>query len=336
MEQTIVTSLVLDPLTLAEVRAAGYAVSQQTAVGAIGSVGQPGYQPAVVVTLPTTAAGIDYQYRSRPLVSKSGRYDNLFPSFSAKYSFRPNFQAQLGYSHAIRRPNYNDIGGTVSADDTNLILNVPAQDLKPETSDNVTGRLVYYFEPAGTFSITGTQNSLKDANITIETPSANTDYADEFPGYTVRTKGNASGIRRSKSLTFDYRQTVNILPQGFKRPTIFANYTRSVVDNALKYGTPPMMASGGISSGYKNFTMGVNAKWTDDTPWNFTTGRYRKHRIMTDLNFGYRLRKDLSLFASGRNITNEADYVYENFDPNLIQKIEHYGSIWTFGVSGKF
>lgn len=336
LEETTVTSLVPDPLTLAQVRAAGYAVSQQTSIGAVGSPGQPGYQPAVVVTLPTTAAGIDYQYHSKPFIADSGSYHNLFPSASAKYAFLPNLHAQVGYSHTIRRPNYNDIGGSVSADDTNLILNVPAQELAPEISDNITARVVYYFEPAGTFSVTGTENSLKHANITIETPASQTEYADEFPGYSVRTKGNATGIRRTKTLTFDFRRTFNLLPRVFNRSTVFANYTRAVVDEGLKYGTPPMMASGGISSGIRKFTFGVNAKWTDDTPWNFVNGRFRKHRIMTDVNFGYRLTKNLSLFASGRNITNEADYVYENYDYNLIQKVEHYGSIWTFGVSGRF
>ena len=335
-EETVVTSLEPDPLTLAQVKAAGYAVSQQTSIAAIGSVGQPGYQPAVVVTLPTTTAGIDYQYRSRPQVSDTGRYRNLFPSASVKYSFTANLQGQVGYTHAIRRPNYNSIGGTVSADDTNLILNVPAQSLAPETSDNITARVVYYFEPAGTFSVTATENSLKNATITTDTPAALTDYATLYPGYDVRTYGNAPGIRRSKNLTLDYRRTINILPQVFKRATVFANYTRSVVDDTLKYGVAPLMASGGISSGFRDFTFGVNTKWTDNTPWNFTQGRMRKHRIMTDLNFGYRLTKNFSLFASGRNITNEADYVYENYNPNLIQKVEHYGSIWTAGLSGKF
>ncbi len=336
VEQTIVTSLQYDPLTLDQVRAAGYAVSQQTAVAAIGSPGQVGYQPAQTVTLPTTIAGIDYQYKSRPMTSTNGNYNNLFPSASAKYSITENFIAQIGYSHAIRRPNYNDIGGTITIDDTNLIINVPAQSLKPEISDNVTGRLVYYFEPVGSFSVTGTQNNLKDTTYTIDTPAANTGYADQFPGFDIRTKGNAPGIKRSKNLTFDYRQDLSFLPGIFKRTTVFANYSRFVVDDVLKYGVPPKMASAGVSMRYQGASVSLNAKWTDNTPWNFTEGRYRKHRIMADLSAGYEFSPRLGIFVSGRNVTNEPDYVYENRNVNLIQKVEHYGSIWTFGVRGQF
>jgi outer membrane receptor protein involved in Fe transport len=57
---------------------------------------------------------------------------------------------------------------------------------------------------------------------------------------------------------------------------------------------------------------------------------------MEDVNAGYQLTKTLGIFVSGRNVTNEPDYVYENRNPQLIQKVEHYGAIWTFGVSGRF
>jgi outer membrane receptor protein involved in Fe transport len=304
-------------------------------VAAIGSPGQPGYVPAVTVTLPTTIAGVNYQYRSHPVISAGSDYNNLFPSGSAKYLITQNLQAQFGYSHTIRRPNYNQIGGTVAIDDTNLILNVPVQSLEPEISDNYTARLAYYFEPAGSFTITGTENRLKHANITTDTPAANTGYADEFPGYDVRSYGNAIGVRVVKSLTIGYNQTLT-LPGIFKRTTVFANYTRLVQDDALKYGNAPRSASGGVSWKFREINLGVNAKWTDDTPWNFAEGRYRRHRIMEDVNAGYQLTKNFNLFLSGRNITNQPDYVYENRNPSLIQKIEHYGSIWTFGVSGKF
>ncbi len=96
------------------------------------------------------------------------------------------------------------------------------------------------------------------------------------------------------------------------------------------------MASAGVSFRFHRFNFGLNAKWTDNTPWNFTEGRFRKHRIMEDLNVGYQLTRHFSLFAQGRNITNEPDYVYDFYSPQYIQKVEHYGSIWTFGVSGNF
>src|SRR5205085_1207877 len=130
---------------------------------------------------------------------------------------------------------YNDIGGVPAVDDVNLILNVPAEDLKPETSDNYTARVVYYFEPVGNFGITATENRLKNATVTTDTPITQTGFADEFPSnYDVRTHGNAIGVRTAKNLTFDYRQNLT-LPGIFKRTTVFANYTRNENRGPLEY-----------------------------------------------------------------------------------------------------
>ena len=316
LEQTKVTSTEFDPKTAAEVKAAGFAVD---------TTGRA-----------STVPGLIYQFTTNPRLTRSGSYTEPFPSASAKYSFSNNLQLQAGYSHAVRRPNYNDIGGVITIDENALTINIPNQNLKPELSDNVTARLAYYFEPVGNLSITAFQNKLKDAVATTSFRSENTEFGSEFPGYTVFTKTTAGGTKGVKGLTLDYRQNLRLLRNVFQSTTIFANYTRSVVDNVTKYGVPPEMASAGVSVRYRRLNVGVNAKWTNDTPWNFTEGRFRKERIMTDLNLGYTLTRQLSLFASGRNITNEADYVYDGRNVNYIQKVEHYGSIWTFGVSGRF
>lgn len=316
IEQTTTTSLEFDPLSGAEVKAKGYTVD---------TTGRA-----------TTVPGLNYQYLSQPMVSRSGDYRNLFPSASAKYSFTKNLQFQIGYSHAIRRPNYNDIGGIITVDENALTINVPNQSLKPEVSDNIVARLAYYFEPVGQLSLTASQNKLKDAVATTSYKSEDTIYGADYPGYTVFTKSTAGGTKGTKSLTLDYRQNLRILPGVLQNVTVFANTTRAVVDNVTKYGVPPWMIAGGVSVRYKKLNVGVNAKWTDNTPWNFTEGRFRKHRIMEDLNLGYNLTKKLNLFVNGRNLTNESDYVYDGNNVNYIQKIEHYGTIWTFGVSGKY
>ncbi|MCX6953214.1 MAG: TonB-dependent receptor [Verrucomicrobia bacterium] len=316
IEQTTTTSLDFDPRTGAEVKAAGYTTD---------STGRA-----------NTVPGLTYQYLSQPQVSRSGDYSNLFPSASAKYSINKNFQAQLGYSHAIRRPNYNDIGGVVTIDENALTINIPNQNLRPEMSDNLVARLAYYFEPVGNLSVSATQNKLKDSVATTSYKSEDTVFGAEYPGYTVFTRSTSPGTKGVKSLTVDYRQNLRLLPGVLRSTTVFFNATRNVVDEVTKYGVPPLMMSGGVSTRWRAFNFGVNAKWTDDTPWNFTVNRFRKERIMTDVNFGYQVSKSFNIFASGRNIFNEADYVYDGRNVNLIQKVEHYGTIWTFGVSGKF
>lgn len=243
---------------------------------------------------------------------------------------------QLGYSHTIRRPNYNDIGGVAVIDDNAETISIPNPGLQPEISDNVAGRLAYYFEPVGTISFSAFANNIKDAVNTKSVDAINTDFGGDYPTYQVLTKSNNGVTAKVKGWTFDYRQNLSFLPAAFRRTTLFFNASRSVVDSVKKWGVPPWMASGGISTYIGKFNIGLKAKWTDDTPWNFTEGRFRKHRIMEDLDLGYRLSRNFSLFVNGRNITNEPDYVYDFYNARYIQKVEHYGTNWTFGVSGNF
>jgi iron complex outermembrane recepter protein len=315
-ENTRVASIESDPRSKAEVLAAGYTVD---ATGRANSV-----------------PGLAYQYMSQPKVERSGKSWNVFPSVSAKYSATSNLQFQVGFNQAIRRPNYNDIGGIVVIDENALTINIPNQNLKPELSNNFAARLAYYFEPVGNLSISAFQNQIKDSVTTAALRSEDTAFGAEYPGYTVFTRATAPGIKETKGFSVDYRQTVPVMRGIFDNTTVFANFTRTVADDVIKWGVAPFQIKGGIAVRYKRLNVGLNANWSDTMPYNFTEGRFRKHRVTEDINFGYRLTKSLSLFASGRNITNEPDYIFDGGNVNYIQKFEHYGAIWTFGVSGKF
>lgn len=315
-EQTIVSSLEFNPLAAGAVTAAGYAVDKTGRA--------------------TTVPGLIYQYTTQPKVERTGKYTNLFPSASAKYVFTPNLQFQVGYSHTIRRPNYNDIGGIIVIDENALSINIPNAGLKPEISDNIAARLSYYFEPVGNLSLSAFQNRIKDAVSTSAVDAEETDFGLEYPGYTVYSHSNNGAAAVVKGLTLDYRQNLGFLPGELSRIRVFANASRNVVDPAKKWGVPPWMASGGVTVPYRRLNVGLKAKWTDNTPWNFTEGRFRKHRVMFDLDLGYRFSKRFNLFVQGRNITNEPDYIYNYNNPAYIYRLEHYGTIWTFGVSGRF
>ena len=66
---------------LAEVRAAGFAVTPANGRA-------------------TTIPGLTYQFMSRPKISRTSGYENLFPSASAKYSLGENLQAQVNEARA--------------------------------------------------------------------------------------------------------------------------------------------------------------------------------------------------------------------------------------------
>ncbi|MCX6955177.1 MAG: TonB-dependent receptor, partial [Verrucomicrobia bacterium] len=102
----------------------------------------------------TTVEGMQYQFFSNPRITREGDYENLFPSFSAKYSIRPNLQAHLGYSTAIARPAIDALSGlwVINDDPAVLTVTAPNPNLRPERSEKYAGRLAYYFEPVGSFT----------------------------------------------------------------------------------------------------------------------------------------------------------------------------------------
>ena len=126
-EQTRTLSREFNPLTVSQVAAAGFPVNRSTGRA-------------------TTIPGLDYQYRSKPMVNREGRYDSTFPSLTAKYRFSDNLIADAGYGRAINRPNVLDLSGLMSINETAQILTVSNPNLKPENSERLAASIAYYLE----------------------------------------------------------------------------------------------------------------------------------------------------------------------------------------------
>jgi len=340
LERSVTDSKEFDPLTPKQVTAAGYTLdsSKQKA---------------------STINGLRYQYFTNPEIHRIGSYTDPFPSIEGKVELWKNLLFQAGYSKTISRPNYNDLSGVWNIDDVSQIVNMPNPQLKPAYSDNYSSKLSYYFGTSGSLSVGAFENDTKNAVITRSFGSTDMGYGDDpdWAQYSFNTRGNGAGIQRNRSYMADYRQTMSFLPKVLKSLTVFANYTRNtihaaavdpVTGNALSEaayraawagsatGVSPHTIGGGVSWTYRRFSASVNEKWTADTPFMWSVGRFRRHRVMTDLNTAFLLGKNMSLFMQVRNITNEPDYIYQDNDPNKIYRIEHYGAIYTFGIKGRF
>jgi hypothetical protein len=78
---------------------------------------------------------LTYQYRNFERRKKYGGYENLFFSGGAKYALTKNLNLQVAASQSIGRPDYNNLAGIITVNDTNFTVAIPNPDLKPETSD---------------------------------------------------------------------------------------------------------------------------------------------------------------------------------------------------------
>ncbi|MDO8540867.1 MAG: TonB-dependent receptor [Opitutaceae bacterium] len=320
-EKSETTSKQYDPVPAPEVLARGYTIATNRRA--------------------TTREGIDFQFGSRPRVKRVGDYDNLFPSFSAKYSITSNLQAQFGYSHAISRPPVSALAGVWTINDVNLVVNAPNTNLKPETSNNYVARLAYYFEPVASITLLVQQNEITDIRETFRFTADEFGFGDDpaYEGYEFVSTLNGDRLFRYRNLELGYNQQLSFLPGPFRGTNVSLSYSRSYA-NLRRPGLIPHKVSGSVAWNYWRVNLRLSGIWQDDAQWTSTVGRFQRHNVKFDLNGGFRLSPRTSLFVQGRNILNEPRTQY---DPNpgtdlppVLQGMFNYGVSWVFGVKGNF
>lgn len=320
-EHTATDAAEADARSASEVRAAGFTT---TAAGRA-----------------NTIPGIDYQFLSRPKTHRTGDYENFFPSASLKYRLTENFDFQLGYSSTIRRPTYANLAGVWLINDTATppTVTAPNPGLRPETSDNFSGRLAYYFEPVGQLAVTLTQKNVTDLHVSDRLTGIEYGLSpdDEFAAYDFITTNNSPDRIKIRGLEFEYNQSLAFLGEKFKRLYVRGAYTR-IYAELPRANLTPHIASGGLNYTLGRYNAYVNWNWTDTTPTNVAGTTLRRHRANMDVGGSVRLSGRYSLALSGRNVT---DTPYINLqrigtNPLVRTRNETVGTSWTLAVRGQY
>jgi TonB-dependent receptor len=316
-EDTATDAREFDPRTPAEVRAAGFAVTASTGRA-------------------TTIPGLQYQYFSQPKIHRTGGFDNFFPSASAKYRLSRNLDLQLGYSSTIRRATFRDLVGVWSINDTDLSVDVPNPNLKPEKSDNLAARLAYYFEPVGIFAFNLFQNTVRGLHQTNQLTAQEFGYTgDEFANYTFVTTTTSDERVRIRGMELEYSQSLSFLPRPFKGLNVRASYTRNY-SQVITTNMSPHGVNAGLSYSFQRFTLSTSANWRDDVPMNTTGTSFNRHRVIVDLGGNVKLSRRLEFFFTGRNLRSAPVITMQKSgsNPAVPTTYEVTGAIWTFGIKG--
>ena len=317
-EQTKGDARETDPRTPAEVRAAGHAVSAGRA---------------------TTIPGLDYQYFSQPLIHRKGEYDNFFPSSSFKYRISDHLDAHVGYSRTIRRPTFRDVAGVWDINDTTLRVTAPNPNLEPEISDNLSGRLAYYFEPVGIVAANFFQNTVDGLFISSEMTPEEYGYTGDLDltGYTIVSTVSGSNKTKIRGMEFEYSQSLSFLPRPFNGLNVRASYTRNEAEVIL-----PQLAKhsikGGLSFRWRGLNTYANVSWHDSYPTNAAGTTYRRHRAVTDGGASYRFSPRLELFLSLRNMFNVPllNMQKNGANPAVVTSYQSMGTVINLGLRGNF
>lgn len=297
----------------------------------------------------STIEGLCYQYRCHDgmpsYTMRKGKYDDLFFSGGVKYDFTDKLVGQLSFSESILRPDYGNIGGVVGINDNTMIVTVPNAELEPEHSTKYYAGLQYYLEPAGVVGLSYYRldiENMQATGFTVNPEDVGFD-ADEYMGYEFRSAGNIPGTSRNEGLILEYSQQLTFLPGAFKGLSLRGSYTHLNPDGP-RVNTPEKVANWGLGYNYGRFDFQVNGTYQDsyrtsglnNTPTTANNGiLYRAAREMWNVSLSYKLSENFDLQIAGRNIFNEPDIIYSNVR-SRVQRHDSYGSMWNFGIRGKF
>jgi TonB-dependent receptor len=286
-ERTETAALEADPLSAEEVEAAGYAVSASTGRA-------------------TTIEGLKYQYQSRPKVEREGEYDYFFPSASLKYSFDDSTDLQVGYSRTIRRPEVSVLSGVWRINEEEQIITAPNPGLEPELSDNLSIRLVKYFEPVGMVAINYYRNRVKGLFQTQDLTAEEFGYTgEEYADYLFRTTTSVGGEAINiQGYEFEFSHAMDYLPGPLDGLSIRGSFMVNdpeipIVRSADKIASLSMSYRKGPAKLY------LNTVWTDDK-YRTTTPSYFDAYWDTNLSGSYEIRKGWETFFSVRNLLNRS------------------------------
>lgn len=315
-EHTRTMGLVWDPLPDSVVKAAGYTSG----------------------TIPF----VFYKYREGVRSVRRNAYTDPFLSGSVKYKITRNLEAQLSSSESILRPDFSNIAGIASINETNQTVTVPNPKIEPERSMKTYASLRYYFEPAGTIGLSTYRLDMKNQIVSgVRVNAADVGYGGEsaYEGYEFYSTVNRAGKAHTNGVSLEYNQRFTFLPGILKGLGAFGSVTRTIADRQ-QLRLAPKSANGGISFRYNKLNLQLRGSWQANrlvsiAPADNNEEIWAKERLLIDLSGSYKLTQRLDLMFSVRNIFNAPAEQYSNV-PNRLQLHDEYGAIWNFGIRGTF
>lgn len=286
-ERTSTMTLETDPLSAADVVAAGYTVSASTGRA-------------------TTIEGLQYQYQSRPKVEREGEYDEFFPSASLKYAFTDNTDLHLGYSRTIQRPEVSVLSGVWSVNEVDKIVTAPNPGLEPEISDNFSARLSHYFEPVGMVAVGYYENKIKGLFQVQELTAAEYGYTGaQYADYIFRTTSTVGGEAISiKGWELEFSHAMDYLPAPLDGLAIRGSLTINDPEIPI-VRVADKLATFSVSYRKGPLRLYLNTVWTDEK-YRSTTPSWFDSYWDTNLSGSYAFRKGWEGFFSIRNLMNNS------------------------------
>ncbi len=294
------------------------------------------YDPDVVDDM--AEEGDDYLSEVSTRTDKSS-YTNVLPGVHLKYNASDKTVLRFAWTNTLARPNYVDMvpyRETVSDDEE---INLGNPDLDPTTSMNFDFMAEHYYKSVGILSGGVFYKSLSDFVYTYVYNDANS-----FEVYQP-LNGDKATIYGAE---ISFQRQLDFLPGFAKNFGIYANYTYlhseaegirnedgDVRGDLALPGSAPHMFNASLSYSDKKFSARLSGNFSDayidELGGNDFEDRYYDQQFFLDFNLNYSFTKNLQLYATLNNITNQPLRFYQGVRSRTMQA-EYYERRLTVGL----
>ena len=270
-------------------------------------------------------------------VSGGNDYYNILPNLTLQWDVNDELNLNIAFTQSIARPSYYDLVPYEysNSDDQELALGNP--DLKSSLSTNFDFMGEWYFGGLSLLSFGYFSKDIKDWIYQYTTN--NYTYAG-VDGYEL------SQLRNGEKATVTGFE-VGFQTKFLKNFTFMGNYTSTDSSTNNVEGRDDVPLTGQVDDMYNLSLAFENSKFFVRASMNYASealdelsgdafeDRYYDEQTFLDINANYKLDDNLSIFAEGKNLTNQPLRYYQGIQQRTMQ-IEYYNLSWTVGLKYDF
>jgi TonB-dependent receptor len=296
-----------------------------------------------------------------PFVSDTGNsYDFWLPGLHLRHELRKNLIMRESFNQSYGRPSLSQLTlGRVVATNGNITDGNP--DLQPAFSNNFDWQIEYYTANSGLYSIGVFYKKVDDFSFQLDSRFEQTDAQGDpiiIPGATsglrYRRVENGAGAKQY-GLELIARQRLTMLPGIFRNFTASASATfteskahyphRTVeLGGDGRTGLPlpgfsPMLFTTALEYAQGGFRARVDYRYRDayveGLGADIESDEFFAAEEKVDAELSYEIRRGLSVFVSGTNLTNRWQVSYQGY-PQFVEDASLSGRKYTVGMEYRF
>ena len=271
------------------------------------------------------------------VVSGGSKYTNVLPNLTFQWDVNDKFNMNLAFTKSLARPAYFDLVPYEYSNSEDQELELGNPDLDPSLSTNIDFMAEYYFDGFGLFSVGYFNKQIDDWIYQFTTNDFTYNGVSGYEMDQLRNgeKAEVNGLE----VTFQTRFLKNLLFMG--------NYTATSSSTDRVEGRDDVPLVGQVDNMYNLSLAYENSKFFVRASFNYSDGsldelsdnpfedRYYDEQSFLDINANYRINDNWSLFAEGKNLTNQPLRYYQGIRSRTMQ-LEYYNISWVAGIKYDF